>query len=180
MQNERFSAWIDGELDRNESEVILAELLHDEEQRLKCGLNWFIGDALRKDPELSLGFTGRVMQALEKELVVLAPGAIKKKATQRPFYWWSMAAGLAGVAVAGWVVNVVWSGVAGSNAQVVAASYKVRSVTAVAGDNSTNLVPSSDKAYLMAHQASTEGEAPTAGVVHFIRTVSDEEQGLGE
>ena len=179
MQNEKFSAWIDGELDRNESEAVLAELLRDEERRLKCDLNWFIGDALRKAPELSQGFAERVMQALEKEPVVLAPRAITKKTVQRPFYWLSMAAGLAGVAVAGWVVNVVWSGGGSSSAQVLAASYKARNAAAVV-ETEKNLVPASDKAYLMAHQASTEGEAPTAGVVHFIRTVSDEEQGLGE
>ncbi len=165
MLNERLSAWCDGELDHDEDEAVVATLMRDEKLRSGSHLTWLIGDVLRSEPELSSDFCDRVRLALEKEPVVLVPVAIReKKRQERSFHWMSMAAGVAGVLVAGWVVNAVWS----SSGQ----PGKPQTVAKAA-------VLASDRAYLMAHQASTGG-VPMADVAHFIRTVSDDQQGEAE
>lgn len=167
MLNERLSAWCDGELDRDEEEAVVAALMRDEKLCSGSHSAWLIGDVLRNEPELSADFCDRVRLALEKEPVVLVPVAVQEKKRQRrPFQWMSMAAGGAGVLVAGWVVHAVWSsGLPGGPLKKGGEVVRVQQGGVLA----------SDRAYLMAHQASTGG-VPMADVAHFIRTVSDDDQ----
>lgn len=178
MLNEQLSAWCDGELSEEEFEGRSACYPLSDDQQTACVSSWLIGDVLRGDPVLSVDFTSRVMTALQSEPIVLAPGAtsIRKRTSRIASQWMPIAAAVSGVLVAGWMVISVWSG-QGEGALV--ASAPGISPTRSARVQQGGAVLVADKAYLMAHQASSVG-APMADVVHFIRTVSDDQQDQGK
>lgn len=187
MLNEQLSAWCDGELSSEEAEASKLVYPRTPEQRAACELSWLIGDALRGEAPLSGDFTSKVMQALAAEPVVLAPVARAPQARPRQSsHWMAMAAALSGVVVAGWMVASMWSRPAMQTGPVVAqALAPVAAVSAVqvasnplSVTGKTQALPA-NASYLMAHQASSVG-APMADVAHFIRTVSDDQQGVGQ
>jgi len=172
MLNEQMSAWCDGELSEEAFDHASKGFPVTAEQRADCELAWLIGDSLRGDTTLSADFTSRVMDALASEPVVLAPTALlARKPRAIVNRWLPMAAAVAGVLVAGWMAVSVWSGGLSSAPSVALAPSPNTNVASAA------LAP--DRAYLMAHQASSVG-APMADVAHFIRTVSDEQQGAAK
>lgn len=179
MLNEKLSAWCDGETGRPEENSAYPS---SADERAECELAWLIGDVLRDEPALlSAEFTAQVMAVLQSEPVVFAPrSATERLRSLAANHWMAMAAALSGVLVAGWMTVSVWSG---SGDVTVAKNAVVPSPLEVA-EISTSKIPvgvqslDSDQAYLMAHQAASNG-APMADVVHYIRTVSDE-QGVGK
>lgn len=166
MANEKLSQWIDGELDDADSARFVQGLLRDAEAREQCSLYWAIGDALRGDAPAGRDLTAGVMAALEDEPTVLAPPPARA-AKQVPARWMSMAAAVAGVAVAGWMGLNLWSDAEPTQTRLAAqegASSEVRPVSAAAPAQS---------AYLLAHQGALAG-MPMAGVAQYVRPVSSE------
>lgn len=176
MLNEQLSAWCDGE-HSDLSERSVSEVAG--EQGSACEVTWLIGDILRGDPVLSADFTSRVMTSLETEPVVVAPQAAKRRVLRAySSQWMPVAAAVSGVVVAAWMASSVWLG------SVNRAQFPTS--VPVAADQSNAALPIiasrmrvADKAYLMAHQASSVG-APMADVAHYIRTVGDDQQDLGK
>jgi negative regulator of sigma E activity len=177
MLNEQLSAWCDGEhSDLPERSVPGAADGHVQ----ACEVSWLIGDVLRGDPVLPVDFTARVMKALEVEPVVLVPKKAPARSLRLGFStkWMPIAAAVSGVFVAAWMASSVWSG--NENPALLSASTPtmVGQRTGVP-QSVASRVQVADQAYLLAHQASSTG-APMADVVHYIRTVGDEQQDLGK
>jgi len=192
MLNERLSAWCDGELSETESDHMPESFPANPEQRADCELAWLIGDALRGEPDLSDDFSARVMRALASEPVVFAPASVRMPQPKKPgpiLRWMPVAAALAGITVAAWMAVSVWSkgaevnsaeqlavALATANKAPAKVAQFVTPLTATSGPSSAQLASvTPDRAYLMAHEASSVG-APMADVVHYIRTVSDDQQ----
>jgi sigma-E factor negative regulatory protein RseA len=102
---EKISALMDGELERDESAAALRGLESGGEARETWRTYHLIGDAMREKRLLSAGFVERVSAAIDKEPTVLAP--------RRPVFanpaimrWSALAAGVAAVALVGWVAFV--------------------------------------------------------------------------
>jgi sigma-E factor negative regulatory protein RseA len=84
LQNERMSAFVDGELSSSEQEVLSRRLENDPELRLRMGRYQQISFALRRSQEQTVDASGiaeAVSQALLDEPTVLAP---RKPAQQLP------------------------------------------------------------------------------------------------
>jgi len=93
---------MDGELGRSESAGALGALESGGEARETWRSYHLIGDAMRETRMLSPDFAGRVIAALETEPTVLAPRrpVLAGPAAMR---WSALAAGVAAVALVGWV-----------------------------------------------------------------------------
>ncbi len=76
---ERLSAWLDGELDKQQSAVVMAEMLQRGSGRRQFEEWCLVGDALRSS-EVAAGHSprlcARVAQALQDEPALLAPRAL--------------------------------------------------------------------------------------------------------
>lgn len=93
------SSLMDGEAGEPQAQAVFKALKHDRKLRAEAELYILIGDALRGEPGLSTDLSSKVMAALEKEPVILAP---RRSAWLRPAM--AIAAGLAGIVVVGAVV----------------------------------------------------------------------------
>ncbi len=89
--DEKISALVDGELDKQECQTAVNELLNDDAKRTAWGRYHLIGDTLKRSLPLGIdhGFSSRVMAALDSEPTVLAPPR------QTHSSWGQRAAGLA-------------------------------------------------------------------------------------
>src|SRR5258705_9297464 len=105
---DRISQLMDGELDdRAAADAIHAlsgeDKAGDGEARDTWRMYHLISDAMRDTPVLSAGFAARVAEKLAAEPTVLSPNRLKPQ----PRAWFAMpaaaAAGLAGVALVGWL-----------------------------------------------------------------------------
>ncbi len=178
MNDERLSAWVDGEADEIEAAGVLRKLAGDPDVRSECAMAWLIGDALRGSHPAGLGcdLTRSVMTALEREPVVLAPGRTVAPGQKRSLDRWlpAAAAAVAGVAVAAWMSLSL---IAPANNVVVSQPLAVATPPVSASASApVQLVVGGEQAYYLAHQASTIG-APIGGVAQYIRTVGDEQTG---
>jgi sigma-E factor negative regulatory protein RseA len=99
VMGEDISRLMDGEIDEGEQDVAWARLKRDEgRQAWEC--YHVIGDALRGTDCGTPGFSRRFAARLAAEPTVLAP----QRQPARPLgYAWAAAAGVAGVALVGWV-----------------------------------------------------------------------------
>lgn len=177
MNDERLSAWVDGEADEIEAAGVLRKLAGDPDARSECAMAWLIGDVLRGSHPAGLGcdLTRSVMTALEREPVVLAPGRTVVPGQKRNLdRWLPAAAAVAGVAVAAWMSLSL---IAPANNVVVSQPLAVATPPVSASASApVQLVVGGEQAYYLAHQASTIG-APIGGVAQYIRTVGDEQTG---
>ncbi len=97
--NEQFSQWLDGELDDEAWQALLAQSAQQENLREKWHTYHLIGDTLRGTPATSAGFQEHFAARLAQEPTILAPVEVPRK--QRWQWGISIAASLAGfVAVA--------------------------------------------------------------------------------
>ena len=119
--NERLSAFLDGEASRDDIEAVLAELLRDETARDSWSRQNWIRTTLRaaeteKPIALELGFSNRVMQAIESEdqqdtvvpmttPAVTAPAAPTRSRRRLGSRAWQ---GMAGMGMAAAVAGVVF------------------------------------------------------------------------
>lgn len=96
----QLSVLMDGELDDEESRVVLGRLKQDEALRGDWEIYHLIGDSLRQTPVWDEGFKQRFAERLAAEPTVLAPRPVR--AVPRPAVNWSLAASLAAVSLVAW------------------------------------------------------------------------------
>lgn len=163
---EKISALMDGELSRGESAGALNALESGGEARETWRGYHLIGDAMRETRMLSHGFTGRVSAAIGKEPTVLAP---RRSVLANPvaMRWSALAAGVAAVALVGWVAFVPHDGTAPapSVAAAVPAKPAVQEATLVAP-------PAAADEYLLAHQPYSPRNS-LQGAVPYVRVTGE-------
>lgn len=103
---EDISRLMDGEVSDAELDNMFAKL-----KQGKGRADWecyhVIGDALRGTAAADRGFSERFAARLAAEPTVLAPQrSARKAATRHPLYAWAAAAGVAAVALVGWVTFI--------------------------------------------------------------------------
>ena len=166
--NENISAFMDGELEGAAADSAV-RALKDDPQALETWRTYhLISDAMRDTPLLSGGFVARLGERLAAEPTVLAPQRRSEaRWTRVPA---AIAAGVAGVALVGWLAVGQQSGQAPGRPVASAPS----AAPAGAPEAAQVLVPlpSATPDYLLAHQGfsprmSFQGMAP------YVRTVSE-------
>ena len=90
---ENLSALLDGELSEEMARLAIRQLGQNPAERSRHVEYQAIGDAMRGLSAQHSGFTDRVMAALEKEPVILAP--VAKKSERRPALWLAAASAAA-------------------------------------------------------------------------------------
>ena len=161
----RISAWMDGELERQDAEGMIDAIKIEGEARETWRSYQLIGDSMRDTRQLSAGFAARVSAALAAEPTVLAPRA-KPIYEQRRWQVLSVAASLAAVA---FVVSVAFAPQEGA--------VPVAAVPAPAMETAQVAPPDAADDYLLAHQ----GYSPRntlQGAASYVRTVSSEVRGI--
>jgi negative regulator of sigma E activity len=98
-RHENLSALIDGELSDGMARIAITQLGHSPGDRARLGEYLAIGDAMRGLDTRQDGFSARVMAALEKQPVLLAP--VPKQRESRPTLWLAAATAAA-------ITWVVW------------------------------------------------------------------------
>ncbi len=170
----RVSALMDGELDAHEAADVLRALSRNGDQQSDWCLYHVMGDALRREPDLTIDIAANVMSTLAFEPTVLAPAGMRRGAVgwQRPML--AIAAATAGVAVVAWVALAPVSE-PGSTA---IASIKPSSSAPASGLSLASAAPSPAagqparlQEYLVAHQTYAPGGALVGGASQ-IRTVA--------
>ncbi|CAB1369367.1 sigma-E factor negative regulatory protein [Denitratisoma oestradiolicum] len=96
----RLSALLDGELDQDESALVLDMLRQPGDAHEAVGIYHLIGDALRGEPRLDADLTASVMTMLAQEPTVLAPRIRRHRLRPAAL---ALAASAAGVAVVAWL-----------------------------------------------------------------------------
>lgn len=169
---EKISALMDGELEGQEAQQLLARLKQDEE--LVQGWHAFhvIGDALRGERALSQEFSQRLTSRLTSEPTVLAPRPARTK--RFTAYALSAAASLSAVALVGWVAffnNPL------APLPELASAPTPPPAAAPAPSTQLASVPSEGKMneYLIAHQEFSPSTA-IQGLAPYIRGVSSTQQ----
>lgn len=175
---EKISALMDGELDSSEASLQLRRLKEDPALREHWDLYHLVGDVLRKEGAASSRISRGVSARLAQEPTIMAPRYTAPRRVTR--YAMSAAAGVAGLAVVGWLT---FSGVAGGPApQQVARTNAptpqlVKAPEAVVAQNTS--APATDLEvddYLRAHQAATDFRT-LHGAPLYVRPVA---AGAGE
>ncbi len=98
---EKISELMDGELDSREVSVHLKRLKEEPSLRENWDLYHFVGDAIRQEGAMAGRIAKGVSARLEREPTIMAPRFTAPRRVMR--YAMSAAAGLAGIAVVGWV-----------------------------------------------------------------------------
>jgi sigma-E factor negative regulatory protein RseA len=155
---DRLSALMDGELDDKSAAEVIEALGRDHEAVRTWRTYQLISDALRESRLLSVDFTARFSEQLDKEPTVLAPRVLQRES--RKWVALSAAASVAAVALVGWVAFAPAPGpVPVAQVQTEAAKPPVMVP-----------LPNSANDYLLAHQAFS----PRGSLAPYIRTVSEQ------
>jgi sigma-E factor negative regulatory protein RseA len=174
---DRISQLMDGELDdRAAADAIQAlsgeSQAGDSEARDTWRMYHLISDAMRDTPVLSAGFAARVAEKLAAEPTVLSPKRLKPQ----PRTWFAMpaaaAAGLAGVALVGWLAFAPQQQRAPAQAPLAQAPAISSSASRQPNPPIVPL-PSSTPDYLLAHQGFSP-RVSLQGMAPYARTVSDQ------
>lgn len=164
------SALLDGELAPDAAGRAIDALRQNADLCREWETYYLIGDALRRSPPLSTGFSDRVMARLVQEPTVLAPAAMAQTRKGILRFALPLAASVMGAGVVGWVALSIN---APQPAQVAAAPSPVQQAARPA---SAQISQGALKEYLVAHQAySPSGRMQ--GVAPYVRTVSEIRQG---
>jgi sigma-E factor negative regulatory protein RseA len=174
---DRISQLMDGELDDRAAADTIQALSEegkagDNEARDTWRMYHLISDAMRDTPVLSAGFAARVAEKLAAEPTVLSPKRLKPQRRT----WFAMpaaaAAGLAGVALVGWLAFAPQQ--PGGPAQPALAQAPAIS-SSPSGQPNPPIVPlpSSTPDYLLAHQGFSP-RVSLQGMAPYARTVSDQ------
>jgi sigma-E factor negative regulatory protein RseA len=156
------SALFDGELEVHEEPALWIAVKADPRHREAWQNYRLIGDAIRREGNLSCDLTGGVMRELDDEPVVLAPR--RKQGIRWSNALMAVAASVTGVAVVGWLA-LTQQLQSGETATLAQASRPAASVAA-------SPAPSQGmQEYMLAHQANAPGLHLQGGAQH-IRTVS--------
>ena len=162
---DQLSALIDGELEINSADHLLASAKAGGELK-QCWAHYhLIGDAMRGEMNTHHSLCGRVMSALDAEPTVLAPNRLQELATDNTD---SLPAAGASLAVAN--KNKLWS-IAASVAAVMFVGVMVLQLNQTEELMPVEIAQSVPTEYLQAHQAA----APN-GAAYYIQTASYTEQ----
>jgi sigma-E factor negative regulatory protein RseA len=164
------SALMDGELEEHEVTSLLADISHDEALQGDWHRYHLIGDALRKEGNLHLDLSSRVMTALHNEPTVLAPSMRSTERAKAKSPWrgaMALAASVAGVSVVAWLAGAQLPG-APTTEKVATAIVNRAPVKPVMATVSGNM-----QEYLVAHQTHSLSGQMQSGTL-YIRTVSAE------
>lgn len=158
--NEKLSAWMDGELESEQSRQLPPQLKRDAGLRGNWDCYHLIGDALRgvQGPDLC----AKICARLDAEPTVLAP---QRRGTAEKLRWFALsaAASVAAVAFVGWMAL---PGVQQDAPQIAAIpAAEVKQVAVPAGEGA--------KDYLLAHQRYSPSNA-MQGVAPYVRTVAEQ------
>lgn len=160
--SDRISELMDGELDDRAAAELIGALGREGEARDAWRSYHLVGDAMRDTRLLSAGFAARVAAKLAAEPTVLAPrpleGGWRRNWLAVPA---ALAAGLAGVAVVGWLALAPQP--QAPVAQVRPQPQKVQTIP----------LPSETPDYLLAHQGFSP-RSSLQGMSAYARTVSAE------
>lgn len=162
MKNQ-ISALMDGELDDEESRIVLGQFKQHDALRADWEIYHMIGDSLRQTPVWQDDFSARFAERLAAEPTVLAPRSVRSPS--RPAVSWPLAASVAAVSLVAWTAFQL-------NQPEDAARQEARQKISVAEGG---LSPQSVKNYLSAHQeysvAAIHGASP------YLQTSLDSRQG---
>lgn len=181
--NEKLSALLDGDLERQAGRPVLDGLQKDAGLRKDWEAYHLIGDVLRGEGAGSRDFVARVMAGIDKEPTVLAPGAIAVDSS-RERSWRALmpvAASVMGVAAVGLVAASLYSGEPGV-ARVAKAQRALPSTPVLAQTQLVDRVPvrlsldERNREYVFAHQGLNMG-GPMPGAVQYVRAVSSPAEG---
>ncbi|HSS46436.1 MAG TPA: sigma-E factor negative regulatory protein [Burkholderiales bacterium] len=161
------SGLMDGELDPDAATAVIARLKHEEDLKNAWADYHLIGDALRQDATLFLGFSERLSEKLGHEPAILAPR--RTLAQKVKFTALSVAASLAAVAMVGWVVLQNYTDKPKENL----AATQPTSAQAMLASLPRYPFNSNVNEYLLAHQEFSPSTT-MQGVVSYARTVSGE------
>jgi sigma-E factor negative regulatory protein RseA len=154
--DEQISQLMDGELDDDEAQRLLASLRRPEAQH-EWHAYHLIGDALRDTSSVSTGFMERFSAQLAEEPTVLAPHRLPRRNPRTIAL--SAAASVAAVGLVVWAV--VQTGTVNAPAELIVAKAPPPGV-----------VSASVNPYLLAHQEHSPSVA-MQGMATYIRTVSE-------
>lgn len=169
----QISALMDGELDAHELHEPLAALRDDEGARESWRTYHLISDALQGRALLSADCLHRVVARLAQEPILVAPhpGAVRPPERVRWFVPSALAAGVAAVALVGWLAFAPQQG-AGPGPTPLAQAPAAPKIEAAKAPASVPLTTAS-RDYLLAHQAFSSRNS-LLGLAPYVRSVSDD------
>jgi sigma-E factor negative regulatory protein RseA len=168
---DRISALMDGELDDGAAAQTIDTLNQDREALDSWRIYHLISDALRDTQVLSAGFASRVAAELAKEPTVLSPRGLKTGRAEPPRRALAWAAGVAAVALVGWL------GFAPQQIAVAPVAQAPKAVTSSELKPAIVPLPSGTNDYLLAHQGFSP-RVSLQGMAPYVRTVSEQPQEL--
>ena len=169
---DKISAYMDGELERHAEGTVYEALARDGAELETWRAYHLISDAMRDTRVLSSGFVARVSADLAKEPTVFAPGALPQR--REPMRWMAMsaAAGVAAVAVVGWLTFNAQPTVAPQVPLVAQAPKALPAPQPAPAPASAQpvLVPPPSEAddYLLAHHS----HSPRGPIMPYVRNVA--------
>lgn len=164
------SALIDDELATDAAGRTIDALRQNIDLRREWEAYHLIGDALRRSPPLSAGFSEKVMARLAEEPVVLAPAAMPGSGRSALRFALPLAASVMGVGVVGWLALSL------NAPQPVQMAATPPAAQAAVRPASAQVSQGALKEYLVAHQAHSPS-GRLQGVAPYVRTVSEIRQG---
>jgi len=189
--SEQLSALMDGELTPDEMKHQISALKKDSALHQTWAAYHMLGDAMRKSPQLSVGFTAKLARQLAEEPTVLAPH--RKMQSNTPRYAMPLAASVAAVSMVGvltWqMVQVNKNDVPISIAAAPLTSLQNVAVTspqAVLPPPVVTVAPRPEtvqfsravsNSYLLAHQEFSPSYA-MEGIPAYVRTVSEHQDSV--
>jgi sigma-E factor negative regulatory protein RseA len=168
---DRISALMDGELDDGAAAQTIDTLNQDREALDSWRIYHLISDALRDTQVLSAGFAARVAAELAKEPTVLSPRGLKTGRAEPPRRALAWAAGVAAVALVGWL------GFAPQQIAVAPVAQAPKAATTSELKPAIVPLPSGTNDYLLAHQGFSP-RVSLQGMAPYVRTVSEQPQEL--
>jgi sigma-E factor negative regulatory protein RseA len=171
---EKISELMDGELDSRECRVQIQRLEHDPALTGHWETYHLIRDALRNEVDLGPQFSRKVHERLAGEPVIIAPHTRASHRVAR--YALPMAAGLAGIAVVGWLALSSGTMSGGSVQTVAQHAAPAAAVAPLAKSTAPAAQPMDGQVrdYMLAHQEFSPSTA-MQGVASYVRTVSTDD-----
>lgn len=164
------SALIDDELAANATSRAIDALRQNIDLRREWEMYHLIGDALRRSPPLSTGFSEKLMVRLADEPAVLAPAAMANTDKNILRFALPLAASVMGVGVVGWLALSL------NSPQPIQIAAAPPSAQPIVRPVSHQISQGVLKEYLVAHEAHSPS-GRLQGVVPYVRTVSEIRQG---
>ena len=189
--SEQLSALMDGELTPDEMKHQISALKKDSALNQTWAAYHMLGDAMRKSPQLSVGFTAKLARQLAEEPTVLAPRRTPQSNTPR--YAMPLAASVAAVSMVG-VLTWQMVQVNKNDVPISIAAAPLTSLQNVAVTSPQAVLPppvvtvasrpetvqfarAVSNSYLLAHQEFSPSYA-MEGIPAYVRTVSEHQDSV--